>query len=57
MDAIQRYELIRPILHGEKTVKDIHQETPVPISTLKRYLKSLKAWRTNPMRFILIRTG
>lgn len=34
MEAIERYELIRPILCGEKTVKQVHQETDVPISTL-----------------------
>ena len=27
MTPIQRYELIRPILEGEKTVRQIHQET------------------------------
>lgn len=38
MTPIQRYELIRPILAGEKTVAQIHQETSIPISTLYRYL-------------------
>jgi len=39
MEAIERYELVRPILLGEKSVKQVHQETGVPISTLYRYLK------------------
>ena len=38
MTPIQRYELIRPILVGEKTVQQIHQQTSVPVSTLYRYL-------------------
>jgi len=42
LDAIQRYELIRPILHGEKTVKEIHKETGVPSSTLYHYLKRFR---------------
>ena len=33
MDPIQRYELIRPILQREKTVKQVHQETNVPMET------------------------
>lgn len=42
MEAIQRYELIRPILQGEKSVKQVHQETKVPLSTLYRYLKRFR---------------
>lgn len=42
MEAIERYELIRPILQEEKTVKEVHQETGVPISTLYRYLKRFR---------------
>jgi len=42
LDAIQRYELIRPILHGEKTVKEIHQETGVPLQTLYYYVKRFR---------------
>ena len=38
MTATQRYELIRPILLGEKTVEEIHKETDIPISTIYRYL-------------------
>lgn len=39
MTPIQRYELIRPILEGEKTVAQVHNETKVPVRTLYRYLK------------------
>lgn len=39
MNAIQRYELIRPILRHEKTPKQVSEEKNVPISTLYRYLK------------------
>ena len=42
MEAIERYELIRPILHGEKSIKEVHLETGVPISTLYRYLKRFR---------------
>jgi transposase len=42
LEAIQRYELIRPILHGEKSVKEVHHETGVPLSTLYRYLKRFR---------------
>ena len=38
MTPIQRYELIRPILAGEKTVQQVHIETEIPVSTLYRYL-------------------
>ncbi len=39
MNAIQRYELIRPILKHEKTPKQVSEETNIPISTIYRYLK------------------
>ena len=42
MDAIQRYELIRPILNQEKTPKQVHQETAVPLSTIYWYLKRFR---------------
>ena len=42
MTATQRYELIRPILHKEKTVQQVHQETGVPTRTLYRYLLRLR---------------
>ena len=42
MTSIQRYELLRPILQGEKTVTEVHQETEVPIRALYRYLKRFR---------------
>ena len=42
MEALQRYELIRPILNGEKSVKEVHNETGVPIPTLYRYIKRFR---------------
>lgn len=43
MDSTQRYELIRPILQGEKTVKQVHQDSGVSIRTLYRYLSRFRA--------------
>jgi transposase len=42
MTPIQRYELIRPILSGEKTVGQVHNETDVPKRTLHRYVKRFR---------------
>lgn len=42
MTATQRYELIRPILFGEKTVREVHAETDVPPSTIYHYLKRFR---------------
>jgi len=42
MTPIQRYELIRPILQGEKRVSDVHDETDIPIRTLYRYVKRFR---------------
>ena len=39
MTASQRYEIIRPIIGEEKTVKEIHSETDIPLKTLYRWLK------------------
>ena len=39
MNAIQKYELIRPILKKEKTPAQISKETNVPLSTIYNYLK------------------
>ena len=39
MNALQRYEIIRPILNGEKTPKQVNEETSVPLSTIYYYLK------------------
>ena len=42
MDPIQRYELIRPILNTEKTPKQVHQKTKVPLSTIYWTLKRFR---------------
>lgn len=42
MNAIQRYELIRPILKHEKTPKQVSEETNVALSNIYRYLKRLR---------------
>ncbi len=42
MNIIQRYELIRPILKGEKKPKQISEEKNVPLSNIYRYLKRLR---------------
>ncbi len=42
MNIIQRYELIRPILKGEKKPKQISAEENVPLSNIYRYLKQLR---------------
>ena len=42
MDALQRYELISPILKHKKTAKQVHQETNVPPGTIHGYLKRLR---------------
>jgi len=42
LKATERYELIRPILAGEKSVKERHEETGVPPSTLYYYLKRFR---------------
>ncbi len=39
MNATQKYELIRPILKGEKTSQQASEETGVPLSTIYYYLK------------------
>jgi transposase len=42
VNAIQRYELIRPILKHEKTSKQISEEKEIPLSNIYRYLKRLR---------------
>ena len=42
MNATQRYELIRPILQNDKTPKQVHQETDVPLPTIYRHLKQFR---------------
>ena len=38
MDCTQRYELIRPILQGNKTVRQVAKESGISQRTLYRYL-------------------
>jgi len=42
MTATQRYELIRPIIHKEKTIQQVHKENDISIRTLGRYLKRFR---------------
>jgi len=42
MDPITRYELIRPILTGEKTVEQVETEASVSLRTLYRYLRRFR---------------
>ncbi len=42
MNPIQRYELIRPILKGEKIPKQVSEEKDVPLSNIYRYLKKFQ---------------
>ena len=42
MNAIQRYELIRPILNKERTPQQVSKESNVPLSTIYYYLKRFK---------------
>ncbi len=42
MDARTRYELIRPILIGERTVEQVEKESGLSGRTLRRYLSRLR---------------
>lgn len=42
MNATQKYELIRPILKGEKTPTKASEETGIPLSTIYYYLKRFR---------------
>ena len=42
MNATQKYELIHPILKGEKKPKQVSEEKGVPLSRIYRYLKRLR---------------
>jgi len=42
VNAIQKYELIRPILKKEKTPKQVSKERNVPLITIYRYLKRFR---------------
>ncbi|MFC1718639.1 helix-turn-helix domain-containing protein [Candidatus Poribacteria bacterium] len=39
MNTTQKYDLVRPILQGEKTPKQTSKETGIPLSTIYYYLK------------------
>lgn len=39
MDAIKKYELIRPIMKHEKTPEQVSKEANIPLSTIYYYLK------------------
>ena len=47
MNAIQKYELIRPILKKEKTPKQISKEKNIPLITIYRYLKRFRKGNEN----------
>jgi len=47
VNAIQKYELIRPILKHEKTPKQVSKEKNVPIATIYRYLKRFRKGNGN----------
>ena len=42
MNAIQKYELIRPILKHEKTPRQVSKEKNIPLVTIYRYLKRFR---------------
>ena len=42
MNAIQKYELIRPILRQEKTPRQVSKEKNIPLVTIYRYLKRFR---------------
>jgi transposase len=47
MDPIKRYELIRPIITGEKTVSEVEQESGLSSRTIYRYLKRFREGNQN----------
>jgi hypothetical protein len=47
VNAIQKYELIRPILKKEKTPKQVSKEKNVPLATIYRYLKIFRKGNGN----------
>ena len=42
VNITQKYELIRPILNGQKTPKQASEETGIPLSTIYHYLKRFR---------------
>jgi transposase len=49
VNAIQKYELIRPILKHEKTTKQVSKEKNVPLITIYRYLKRFRKGSVLPL--------
>ena len=47
MNAIQKYELIRPILKEEKTPKQVSKEKNISLITIYRYLKRFRKGNRN----------
>lgn len=47
MDPIKRYELIRPIITGEKTVSEVEQESGLSSRTIYRYLLRFREGNEN----------
>ena len=47
MNAIQKYELIRPILKDEKTPKQVSKEKNISLITIYRYLKRFRKGNRN----------
>lgn len=47
MNAIEKYELIRPILKQEKTPRQVSKEKNVPLVTIYRYLKRFRKGNGN----------
>ena len=47
MNITQKYELIRPILKGEKTHKQVNKEKGIPLSTIYHYLKRFREGGNN----------
>ena len=49
MNAIQKYELIRPILKDEKTPKQVSKEKNISLITIYRYLKRFRKGSVLPL--------
>ena len=47
MNAIQKYELIRPILKKEKNPNQVSKEKNIPLITIYRYLKKFRKGNGN----------
>jgi len=49
VNAIQKYELIRPILKDEKTPKQVSKEKNISLITIYRYLKRFRKGSVLPL--------